>query len=87
MGEELPLPELEVVLAHLRAGHRVTAVGSGGRWHETFFFANGRLCMEVFDEGLTYERVASEDDLRKAIGYHPDDFRRALTEAGRTGDR
>lgn len=72
----LPLPELGAVLAFLRSGGRVCT--SGGRYHETFFFVDGTLTREIFDEGDVETRSATTADLRAAIAAHPERFHEAL---------
>lgn len=72
----LPVPDFDAVLALLHAGHRVST--GGGRWYEIYFVEGGRIRREVFDEGLTDVGDATEAELRKAIGAHPDAFRAAL---------
>lgn len=75
----LPPPDFAAVLELLRSGARVST--GGGRWHETYYVKDGRIRRDVFDEGATDERGASEGDLRKAIARHPDPFRDALDQA------
>jgi hypothetical protein len=73
----LPLPDYDEVLALLRAGGRVVA---GGGRYSTEFFWDTRLRCEIFDEGLTMQQDATEDDLRAQIKYHPESFREALAK-------
>jgi hypothetical protein len=75
----LPPPDFAAVLELLHSGARVST--GGGRWHETYYVKDGRLCRDVFDEGITDELGASEGELRKAIATHPDAFRDALDQA------
>jgi hypothetical protein len=73
----LPVPDVDAVIALLRAGERIRV--SGGRYHETYFW-DGRLSCAVFDEGDSYERDATEAELRRNIEAYPDVFRSALAQ-------
>jgi hypothetical protein len=74
----LPLPDYDAVLAHLKSGRRITT--TGGRYSETFFWDGDRLQRDIFDEGDSYVREGSEQDLRLHLRLYPDAFRKALGE-------
>jgi hypothetical protein len=71
----LPVPKLEAVLSLLRSGKRMST--GGGRYYETFFVSEGKLRCEVFDEGYSDVRDATEEELRSSIEQYPDRFRAA----------
>lgn len=72
----LPLPELEHVLSALKMGIRIRI--GGGRWSQTYFWQDDALQCDVFDEGDSYVRSATREQLRDSIKYDPQAFRDAL---------
>lgn len=71
-AEALPTPDLATVLEYLRAGGRIRL--PGGRCYDTFFW-DGRLRLEMFDEGHVEVVDASEAQLRGEMKRHPDRFK------------
>lgn len=72
----LPLPEYERVLEALKLGIRIRI--GGGRWSQTYFWQDDRLQCDIFDEGDTHVRDATEKELRDSIQYSAQAFREAL---------
>lgn len=69
----LHVPDLETVLARLRAGAHIQA--GGGRYSRTFFFEGADLRCEIFDEGEIRVYPSTNDELKQAIADYPADFR------------
>lgn len=80
--EALPLPTVEQLWAHLRAGHEVRL--GGGRWEQRYRLVDGVLWETTRDEGDVEEgRVAQPDQrLQAAIDFDPVAIRRLLGQAG-----
>ena len=66
------VPELEEVLAALRAGHEIQV--GGGRSFRTFAMREGRLIVIHSSDGSTDEQFCGEDTLREAIADAPNVF-------------
>ncbi len=66
------VPELEEVLAALRAGHEIQV--GGGRSFPTYAMREGRLIVIQSDDGCPEESSCSEDTLRAAIADAPNVF-------------
>jgi hypothetical protein len=66
-------PELEDVMARLRAGERFIVAGS--RYEHLYFFEDGRVLCDFWEEGTTSMYTVSEDELKRTIERSPDDFR------------
>lgn len=58
-------PPFEQVMAYLNSGARLQ-LGSG-RWYETFFITEQKLCHEIFDEGRYDEEQTTEEELLKSL--------------------
>lgn len=74
--KSLPLPGFSDVMRILKGGKRICT--GGGRYSETYFMTAEKLQCEIFDEGHTETRDASEADLRQVIELYPDAFREHL---------
>jgi hypothetical protein len=77
----LPVPTLDDVWAHLRAGRELTL--GGGRWSQRYWLRDGVLWSETQDEGaFDDERVEVPDRaLQAAIDFDPIAVRRILEQA------
>lgn len=65
-------PTLERVLAHLRAGGRYIAAGS--RYEQIYFWEDGRVLCDSWEEGTTRVYSVSEAELARLIKLTPDTF-------------
>ena len=80
--ESLPLPTIEQLWAHLRAGHDIRL--GGGRWEQRYWLVDGVLWGMTRDEGdVEEERVEDPDRrLQAAIDFDTVAVRRILEAAG-----
>lgn len=66
-------PTLEAVMAHLRAGGRF--IVNGPRSEEVYFWEEGRVLCDFWEEGTTRMYSVSEADLARMIRQSPENFR------------
>jgi hypothetical protein len=66
-------PSVEEVLAHLRAGGRYVAASS--RYEQIYFWEDGRVLCDSWEEGTTRMYAVSEAELARLLKLTPDTFR------------
>ena len=73
--QPVPQPglELEEVMTRLRGGERFIVGGS--RYEHVFFFEEGRVLCDFWEEGTTRIYEVSERELRGMVERNPEDFR------------
>lgn len=71
--DALPKPRLEEVKAKILAGERYSC---GGRCHEDFYCKDGRIFVDVCDEGHDSTFEATDAGLQRSIDLYPEAFRR-----------